>query len=102
VFEYLNSPRVLEREVRQDLAQGLFGKTAIHPRQVPMIEANYAVPARDLQTAEEILAHAALPVFRLHGAMCEPATHHRWATLIVQRSKLYGISGALKTTAWSR
>ena len=102
VFEYLNSPRVLEREVRHDLAQGLFGKTAIHPRQVPIIEANYAVSARDLQTAEEILAHAAPPVFRLHGAMCEPATHRRWATLIVERAKIYGVAGALKTTVWSR
>lgn len=101
VFEYLNSPRVLEREVRHDLAQGLFGKTAIHPRQVAMIEANYAVSARDLQTAEEILTHAAPPVFRLHGAMCEPATHHRWATLIVQRARLYGITG-VKAPAWSR
>lgn len=102
VFEYLNSPRVLEREVRHDLEQGLFGKTAIHPRQVAIIEARYAVPARDLEAAEEILAHAAPPVFRLHGAMCEPATHHRWASLIVERAKIYGVSGALKTTVWSR
>lgn len=96
VFEYLNSPRVLEREVRHDLTQGLFGKTAIHPRQVPIIEASYAVAARDLQTAEEILAHAAPPVFRRHGAMCEPATHRRWASLIVERARLYGVVGSLK------
>ena len=99
VFEYLNSPRVLEREVRHDLTQGLFGKTAIHPRQVPVIEASYAVAARDLQTAEEILAHAAPSVFRLHGAMCEPATHRRWATLIVERAKIYGVAGSLTTIA---
>jgi citrate lyase beta subunit len=96
VFEYLNSPRVLEREVRHDLTHGLFGKTAIHPRQVPVIEANYAVVARDLQTAEEILDRAAPPVFRMNGAMCEPATHRRWASLMVERAKLYGVVGSLK------
>jgi len=96
VFEYLNSPRVLEREVRHDLTQGLFGKTAIHPRQVPVIEANYAVAARHFAMAEEILAHAAPPVFRMNGAMCEPATHRRWASLIVERARLYGVVGSLK------
>jgi len=94
VFEYLDSPRLLEREVRADLAHGLFGKTAIHPRQVPIIEANYRVSARDLHMAEEILAHAALPVFRLHEAMCEPATHRPWAEMICARARLYGVVGS--------
>ena len=102
VFEYLNSPRVLEREVRHDLAQGLFGKTAIHPRQVPVIEANYAVAAGDLQAAEQILANAAPPVFRLHGAMCEPATHRRWASLIVDRARIYGVTGTLRQRGANR
>src|SRR5581483_290746 len=52
VFEYLDSPRALRREVRRDLSQGLFGKTAIHPRQVAAIESQYRVSARDLHTAE--------------------------------------------------
>jgi len=96
VFEYLGSPRVLEREVRSDLAYGLFGKTAIHPEQVRAIEACYSVTARDLEMAEEILAQAAPPVFRLHDAMCEPATHRRWAEAIHERARLYGVIGARK------
>jgi citrate lyase beta subunit len=94
VFEYLDSPRLLEREVRGDLGYGLFGKTAIHPRQVPLIEAHYRVSARELHMAERILAEAAPPVFRLHGSMCEPATHRRWATFIHERARLYGVVGA--------
>ncbi|EPW7050845.1 HpcH/HpaI aldolase/citrate lyase family protein, partial [Proteus mirabilis] len=30
-------------------------------------------------------------VFKSHGAMCEPATHRRWALSILTRAKLYGI-----------
>jgi citrate lyase beta subunit len=100
VFEYINSRRVLEREVRHDLAHGLFGKTAIHPNQVRAIEANYAVAAADLQVAEEILAHAAPPVFRFQGAMCEPATHRRWAALIAERARIYGVVGDLQSVTY--
>jgi citrate lyase beta subunit len=96
VFEYLDRRDVLAREVRQDLAHGLFGKSAIHPEQVPLIEAQYRVSVGDLQAAERILAAAAPPVFRLHDAMCEPATHHVWAQLIVDRAKLYGVRGAAR------
>ena len=91
VFEYLDKGWVLAREVCRDLAQGLFGKTAIHPRQVPVIERQYRVEAGELQMAERILEDAAPAVFRLHGAMCEPATHRRWAELVRERARLYGV-----------
>jgi citrate lyase beta subunit len=91
VFEYLDQAKVLAREVSDDLAHGLFGKTAIHPRQVPVIESAYRVKASELQMAERILEADAPAVFRLHDAMCEPATHHRWASLIRDRARLYGV-----------
>lgn len=104
VFEYLDRRRVLAREVERDLAFGLFGKSAIHPEQVPLIEARYRVSARDLETAERILYDSAPAVFRLHGAMCEPATHRAWADQIQQRARLYGVRpvpgpGSRKDTA---
>jgi citrate lyase beta subunit len=92
VFEYLDRPDVLAREVRQDLGHGLFGKTAIHPEQVAVIEKQYRVGGRDLAAAEKILAASAPPVFRLDGAMCEPATHHAWARLIHARAMLFGVA----------
>jgi len=94
VFEGIDRPEVLAREVERDLDHGLFGKTAIHPDQVPIIEARYRVAAEDLQAAERILEEAAAPVFRLNGTMCEPATHRTWATLIYERARLYGVRDA--------
>lgn len=91
VYEYLADARGLAREVRRDLAGGLFGKTAIHPAQVPVIEAEYKVSARELREAERVLDPAAPAVFRHDGAMCEPATHRRWAEAIAERARLYGV-----------
>jgi citrate lyase beta subunit len=93
VFEYLDSTALLEREVRADLAHGLFGKTAIHPEQIDVIERQYRVSPGELHMAERILAGDAPPVFRLRGAMCEPATHRPWAAFIHERARLYGVAG---------
>lgn len=91
VFEYLNDQRNLRREAKKDLENGLFGKTAIHPRQIPIIENAYKVTGRELHMAEEILSDHAPAVFRMYNAMCEPATHWRWAKQIFERAKIYGI-----------
>jgi len=93
VFEGLARPELLARETRRDLAHGLFGKSAIHPSQVPVIEAEYRVAGRDLHDAERLLADDAPAVFRLHGAMCERATHRVWAEVVVARARLYGVLG---------
>jgi citrate lyase beta subunit len=91
VFEGLSRADLLARETRKDLARGLFGKSAIHPEQVAVIEAQYRVTARESQAAERILADGAAPVFRFHETMCEPATHRAWARLIHERARLYGV-----------
>lgn len=92
VFEYLDAPELLAQEVDRDLEYGLFGKTAIHPDQIAIIEARYRVTPADLEMAHQVLSESALPVFRLQGAMCEPATHRKWATLVVKRAKIYGMA----------
>ena len=93
VYEYLDDPLGLAREVRRDLACGLFGKTAVHPAQVPLIEAEYRVGVRELRDAEAVLDPAAPAVFRRAGAMCEPATHRRWAEAVLERARVYGVRG---------
>jgi citrate lyase beta subunit len=95
VFEYLGRDNILAREVRRDLAHGLFGKTAIHPRQVPLIEARYRTSRSELEMAARVLDESAPAVFRLHDTMCEPATHRRWASLVVERARLYGVRESL-------
>lgn len=93
VFEYIDRMDLLEAEVAEDLRHGLTGKTAIHPSQVPIIEGAYGVNPQDEEAAAAIMDPDSPAVFRMHGAMCEPATHRRWAEQIIVRSALYGRTG---------
>ncbi|MFI3156506.1 MAG: HpcH/HpaI aldolase/citrate lyase family protein [Methylococcaceae bacterium] len=90
VFEYLDDAATLQKEIRLDLAHGLIGKTAIHPTQVPIIEAMYSVDGDDYEMALA-LSHCSSPaVFRMHNAMCEVETHKRWGRDIMDRRLCYG------------
>lgn len=94
VFEYADRVDTLGREVRRDLAFGLCGKTAIHPGQVPVIQSALMVDPRELESARLILAEDAPAVFKNNGAMCEPATHRRWARNLVARAERWGTVSA--------
>lgn len=95
VMEGYDDPALLAAEVARDLEHGLVTKTAIHPAQVPVIHAAYAVPARELAEAEAILAEAPPAVFASAGAMCEPATHRRWAEATASRARAFGVADPL-------
>ncbi|MBL8485327.1 MAG: HpcH/HpaI aldolase/citrate lyase family protein [Rhodocyclaceae bacterium] len=90
VFEHFGDVETLQREIQADLNHGLTGKTAIHPRQVALIEKHYRVDPQDLDAAERILRQDAPGVFELHESMCEPATHRPWARLVVEAARRYG------------
>lgn len=91
VFEALNDPVTLSREVMEDRQHGLTGKTAIHPDHVAIIENHYKVCHQDLEMAEAILDRNAPAVFGMHGYMCEPTTHINWAKLIIAMAQEYGV-----------
>lgn len=91
VYEVYSDPGTLAREVAQDLEYGLCGKTIIHPAQLPTVLEGYRVPETELLEARAILAPDAPAVFSMHGRMCEPATHSRWAQDILARAELYGV-----------
>lgn len=91
VYDAVNDPATLTREVQLDLQHGLFGKTAIHPEQIPVIEACYRVLPQEWETAQAILEADAPAVFLRNGRLCEPSTHRRWAEQIVQRAAHYGL-----------
>ena len=93
VFDYLDTPEVLAREVEADLQHGLVGKTAIHPAQIPVIEALYRVALEDYETAKAVLAPDAAAVFRRNDSFCEPATHWRWALGVLERARVFGVAG---------
>jgi citrate lyase beta subunit len=92
VFEGLAHPDVLQAEVVRDVEHGLLGKTAVHPDQVAHIEAQYAVERHELEMAQAMLAPGAPAVFRMHGVMCEEATHRRWAQTIRARAEIFGVT----------
>jgi len=91
VFDYLDTPEALAREVEADLQHGLVGKTAIHPAQIPVIEALYQVARDDYETATAVLAPDTAAVFRLRDSFCEPATHWRWARSVLERAQVFGV-----------
>lgn len=93
VCEFLHDLKLLNKEVPRDLEYGLFGKTAIHPDHIKVIETFYMVKETHLEMAQAILRDDAPAVFGMHGTMCEKATHSTWAHEIVERSRVYGIFG---------
>jgi len=92
VFDILDSPATLAREVALDIHHGLLTKTAIHPVQIPLIEGAYRVCPEEQALARRILDPRADAVFRHGGQMCEPATHRHWAERLLARAALYGVS----------
>lgn len=93
VFERLDTPEVLAREVEADLQHGLVGKTAIHLTQIPVIEHRYRVSREDYELALAVLHPDAAAVFKLHETFCEPATHRRWAAGVLERARVFGVAG---------
>lgn len=85
VFDRLDARALLIEETRRDLRMGLTGKSAIHPRQVDVIESVLAVPDDDLAAAQALLADSAPAVFQHGGAMLEAAVHRDWAAHVLQR-----------------
>jgi citrate lyase beta subunit len=91
VCDYMDADALLRRECLLDLAHGLFGKTAIHPEQISIIEETFRPSIQDVEMAEAILDPSRPAVFRMHDAMCEPATHANWAEHVLARAAIYGI-----------
>lgn len=93
VCEHLDQSALLEEEVRQDLAHGLVGKSAIHPEQIAIIEKQYRVCPADVEVAHKILDPNSPAVFRLHDSMCEVATLRGWAQVTLAQAHAYGQTG---------
>ncbi|MCS3431213.1 HpcH/HpaI aldolase/citrate lyase family protein [Klebsiella sp. BIGb0407] len=91
VCEHIDDHHVMERELALDMAHGLVGKTAIHPNQIAKIERALMVTSADHEDALRIL-NSSQAVFKSQGAMCEPATHRRWAARVLEQAQVYGIA----------
>uniref|UniRef100_UPI003CF2B450 HpcH/HpaI aldolase/citrate lyase family protein n=1 Tax=Pseudomonas sp. TSPC2-1 TaxID=2804663 RepID=UPI003CF2B450 len=94
VFEQLASPHLLKEELELDISHGLVGKTAIHPTQISTIQEALRVSLEDLNSAKLIVSDVAPAVFKHNDAMCEPATHYKWAVNILERAEWHGVRHA--------
>lgn len=95
VCEHIDDHAVMSRELSLDMAHGLVGKTAIHPGQIDVIEQALMVSPCEHSDALRIL-NSTQAVFKSQGAMCEPATHKRWAAGILERARVYGLTTGQK------
>lgn len=94
VFEHLDCPALMAQEVRQDIAYGMVGKTAIHPAQIALIEQHFRVQPTEVAMARRILEDDAPAVFRMDESMCEVATHRGWASAVIARARHFGTHAA--------
>ncbi|HIH2746876.1 HpcH/HpaI aldolase/citrate lyase family protein [Burkholderia aenigmatica] len=98
VFEQLATPHLLKEELELDIAHGLVGKTAIHPSQIRIIQEALRVSLDDFNCAKLIVNDTAPAVFKHNDAMCEPATHYKWAVNILERAKWHGVRPAVPSS----
>ena len=101
VWEYYGADRNapwaagLRRELELDFANGFFGKTAIHPSQLPVIRESLKASAADLADARQLLnwQDRRLGVAAGSGRMNELKCHGKWAERILLRAEIYGVRG---------
>ncbi len=96
----------LKREAEYDILNGLIGKTAIHPTQLPIIDEALAVSADDYNDSINILNwnNDLLAVSKSHSGnrMNEQKVHNNWAKKIIMRSAIYGIKEECREKKFER
>ncbi len=91
VCEQIENTELLLRELALDVSHGLVGKTAIHPSHLEIIHNALMVDQDEYNDALCIL-NSSQAIFKSQGAMCEPATHRRWASSVLERARHCGIT----------
>jgi citrate lyase beta subunit len=84
----------LIREVVLDRANGLTGKTVIHPTHVPAVHALSVVPHEEFSDAGDILdtRDAGVRTSGYRNKMNEMRPHRRWAERILDRAGVFGVA----------
>ena len=85
----------LRSELKYDYLNGIIGKTAIHPNQLPIIQESLVVPYYNYKDAMNILGTSQdlIGVQKGFGGnkMNETKTHINWAKKIICLSNIYGV-----------
>lgn len=87
----------LMRELAEDRLCGFTGKTVIHPKQIPLVNAAYQISQKDLDDARAILEWDAAASSLVSGSvacerMNEHKTHRNWAVQTLLMAEAYGVS----------
>jgi citrate lyase beta subunit len=84
----------LLREVTLDRANGLTGKTVIHPRHVPLVHAMSVVSDEEFSDASDVLANTTggAAASRYGNKMNEMKPHHQWALRTNLRARAFGVA----------
>lgn len=99
VFEYYDGEwwdKALTKECSKDVAAGFVGKTAIHPKQIAIINNSLAVLKEDFEDAKDILNWDESSSSYVRGnstksRMNEVKTHLNWAKRTMALADYYGI-----------
>lgn len=92
-FASLEETNCLVRETILDRVNGLIGKTVIHPRQVNIVNALFAVTKEDYLDAKSILTSSSDGVIKsiYSNKMNEVRPHLKWAHDVMLLSKIMGV-----------
>jgi len=86
----------LLREVVLDKANGLTGKTVIHPSHVPAVHALMVVTAEEYADATDILRAdrrgGGVCASSYHNKMNESKPHRAWAERTLRRAEAFGVA----------
>ena len=85
----------LMREVALDHANGLFGKTVIHPSHVPAVHSLSVVSHEDYVDALDVLASSVgggVSASQYRNKMNEASPHFAWAQSTVLRARAFGVA----------
>lgn len=83
----------LIKEVLKDQANGLWGKTVIHPSHIPIVNALQALTFEEWSDAEQVMAagNGGVQKSSFSNKMNEGSPHRLWATKVQRRASVFGV-----------
>jgi citrate lyase subunit beta/citryl-CoA lyase len=99
VYARLQDDEGLERSTRQGRALGFFGRSAIHPRQVPIINAVYTPSEAEIAAAREIVEAAAAAEGAGTGAVQLPGGDFVDLPVVRRAEELLRLADALASSS---
>ena len=91
VFNCIDQDRLYKTNVKEDLRQGLIGKTIIHPNQIHAINETYKVSSQEYAMAVKMLDKNTEAIIVQNGQMGEKFAHTSWAKIIFERHRFFGL-----------